>query len=342
MKRKIILMIVVLLSIGSAMAAGSWETGEMPYIPCMDGSVCWTTTRVFKDGTRSSEPLFHSMDLSTGKIQTRALGDWYLIQTDFQHNGTLIVREIDGKLQVAEWTSAGKWVAFGEYPFESTYSFWDYNIQQDVSRSVLAYLDGYFYYLASDGETTWIRRDDMQGEYYDYVVVPYYLPTFSPSGNLFTVFTINNDRNCIIETTDGNIFIPLEKKENLTLTPVVWIDDECILVWATDLDERSKDPIHYASEMNLYRWTDDSLTPVLSNAGTPVVATKGSGGFSYSYDPETERVVQLIYWAEDFYCVPTVMNISDGTATFIAETEHTSEYDEYCRSWDVVAWLIAR
>lgn len=66
-----------------------------------------------------------------------------------------------------------------------------------------------------------------------------------------------------------------------------------------------------------------------------------SAGYTSSYDPLSQQIAQLVYWAEDYFSVPTILNPATGFTVFIAETEHTDTYDDYCTSSDRITWLIA-
>ena len=331
MKRAILaLLLVSMLSI-TAFATASWETGRMPYKPSLPGKVCWTTMREYKEDDRR-EAIFHSMDLSTGEINTEQLDDWYLIQTDLSQNGTLIARHSDGLLQIAQYSLKGEWEPFLEYPYDNAYTNWDAATQLNYSRSVIAYIDGFLYYMMSDGSREWVRRDDMNGNVHDYAT-GYQTTIISPGGNLNGS---DFDHNKVIETADGSVFIIGRNSEkNRSYFPIAWIDDERLLLWARELDENRK---QYLYE---YSYADDKFTPVCNDAGEHILSVEGSSGYATSLHPSNDQIVQLVYWAEDYFSVPTVLSKKTGLPVFIAETEHTDSYDEYCTSSDRVIWLIA-
>lgn len=273
------------------------------------------------------------MDLSTVEIHTSELQDWYLIQADLSQTGTLIARQSNGMLQIAQYSSNGQWEPFLEYPYENAYTNWDASTQLDYARSVIAYMDGYLYYMMSDGEREWVCRDDMNGDVHDYLT-GYQMTQISPSGCLIG-FDI--DQNRIVETANGSTFIiGRNDAKNRSYFPIAWIDDERLLLWVRELDE-NRDQYLYE-----YSYRDDQFTPVCNEDGEHIRSVKGSSGYTASYDHTTNQVVQLVYWAEDYFSVPTVLNQSTGVPVFIAETEHTDSYDEYCTSSDRVIWLIAK
>ena len=329
----VLLLAVLLMDILTCSAFGlaSWETGKMPYKPSMSGEVCWTTMREYKEDLRK-EGIFHSMDLSTGKISTRPLYDWYLIQTDLSQNGTLIARHSDGILQIAQYSGKGKWSPFLEYSYDNTYTYWDASTNMNYFRSVIAYLDGRLYYMMSDGKKEWVRRDDMRGNVHDYST-GYRMSKISPSGKLDGV---DADDNKVVETADGSVYIIGRNDEkNRSYFPIVWLDDDRMLVRVRELDQNWDEYLYE------YSYADDKFTPVCNDKNEHILCVEGSAAYTASYNPSTTQVVQLVFWAEDFFCVPVVLNQSTGLPVFIAETEHTASYDEYCTTSDRVVWLTA-
>lgn len=331
MKRALLAVLLTIMFCGAALADAAWETGRMPYKPSLKGSVCWTGMRQYKDDNRK-EMLFHSMDLSTGKISTRELGDWYLIQTDLARNGTLIARQSEGMLQIARYSKDGTWKPFLEYPYDNDYRAWNPNYSMYHSRSVLAYLDGCLYYLMSDGEREWIRRDDMKGNVHDYSTGND-ASCISGSGCITGTDSQNDD---FIETIDGSIFmIGRNDDKRRSYFPIAWLDDDRLLLWVRELDD------NWAEYLYEYRYQDDTFTPVYNDKGEHILCETGSMGYSASINPDNGQIVQLVLWAEGYYDVPAVLKRSDGKPVFIAETQHTKTYDEYCTSIDRVIWLVA-
>ena len=330
MKRAVLSVLISLLLCCSALAAGPWETGRLPYRRNLKGSVCWTGMRIYHEG-RKAEPVFHSMDLSTGKISTRELGDWYLIQTDLRKNGTLIARHDGSTLQIAQYGDDGKWTPFLEYPVEADYTHWDTATAMNYTRPVIACQGGYLYYMMSDGEAEWVRRDDMKGHVRDYAH-GFQGTVISPGGSLWGT---DGDENKVVETAAGDVYIIGRNDEkNRSYFPIAWLNDERLLMWVRELDQ------NWDEYLYSYNFRSDSFTPVCDKKGKHILSTEGCSGFTSSLNPANGQIVQLIFWAEDFYCVPTVLDPSSGLPVFIAETEHTDKFDEHCTSSDRVSWLL--
>ena len=330
MKRAMLVLVLLLSICGIALADAAWETGRMPYKPGLKGSVCWTGMLEYKEDNRK-EMVFHSMDLSTGKISTRELDDWYLIHTDLTQNGTLIARQAEGMLQIARYSRDGTWKPFLEYAYANDYRAWDPNASMYHSRSVLAYLDGHLYYLMTDGEREWIRRDDMKGNVHDYSTGE--SGTCISGGGCITGYDSENDD--FIETIDGSVFmIGRNDDKNRSYFPIAWIDNDRLLLWVRELDENRNEYLYE------YSYQDDTFTPVYNDKGQHILCETGSMGRSASIDPANGQVVQLVLWAEGYYDVPAVLKRSTGKPVFIAETQHTKTYDEYCTGIDRISWLI--
>lgn len=331
MKCAVLSVLLLFVFVCNAFASASWETGEMPYTPSLSGSVCWTTMRKFKD-ERPCEAMFHSMDLSTGEIQTRGMNDWYIIATDLSQNGTLVARQNGGLLEIAQYSSNGSWEPFLKYPYDNSYTSWDASTTMNYNRSVMAYLNGCIYYVVSDDAHEWIRCEDINGNIHDYQT-GYLLTQISPNGNIDGV---DGDNNRVIETMDGSVFVIGRNAswENRRYFPVAWLDDERLLMWVRKLDNGS------AQYLYEYQYQDDQFTQVYNENGEPVLCVDGSDGYTSSYNPLNQQIAQLVYWAEDYFSVPTILNSATGLPVFIAETEHTDTYDDYCTSSDRITWLI--
>lgn len=305
----------------------AWETRKLPSDGSLRGVICWTGMRRYKSDDLN-EPVLHIMDLSTGEIQTQPRDTWYLIQTDYRANGTLIARQIEGKLQIAQWTAENRWETMLEYPFVSAYQRFAPGACKTYDNAVVAYMNGYLYYRSSRDGEMYLHRDDLQGNVYTYSLS--IGGPISPNG---VIVGENAERVFCIEEAGGKQEL-VRCEECYSFSPSVWLDDDRLLAWVrTDRD----------AELTLYMYdrSTQSLNPYLNGNGDLILYESGSEGNAGSIDPNSGNVLQMTLRGEGFYNVPTILNLTTGKPVFLAETEHTEEFDEFCE-FDIAVWLIAK
>ena len=304
----------------------AWETHKMPYSLKLQGIICWTGVREYKSNGLK-EPVLHTMDLSTGVIQTQPRDGWYLIQTDYHTNGTLLARQTNGKIQIAQWTRDGSWKPLLEYPFVNTYKQFGAGAAINYDDAVIAYMNGYLYYRSSDSGETHLHRDDLRGNTYTYSLANTTGP-ISPRGNLASW---NDEGILCIEEVDGKVEI-IPHSGYYSLRPFVWLDDGQLLLWVQTEKEAVK-------TLYLYECNTQSLDPYKTTNGDMIYYEYGSEGFSASVDPSNGNILQMVLCGEGFYNVPTILDLTTGKPVFVSETEHTEVYDEFCEH-DIAVWLI--
>ena len=330
--RKLALLLVLCLSRAFCHSAFpydlqyAWETRRLSYDGSLQGVICWTGMRRYKSGDLK-EPVLHIMDLSTGDIQTQPRDMWYLIQTDYRANGTLIARQIEGKLQIAQWTAENRWEAMLEYPFVSANKRFAPGAYMTYDNAIVAYMNGYLYYRSTQDGEIYLHRDDLHGNVYTYSLS--IGGPISPNG---TIVGENAERAFCIEDAGGKQEL-VRCGECYSFSPCVWLDDDRLLAWVRmDRD----------AELTLYMYdrSTHNLNPYLNGNGELILYETGSEGNAGSVDPNSGNVLQMMLCGEGFYNVPTILNLTTGKPVFLAETEHTEDFDEFCE-FDIAAWLIA-
>lgn len=332
MRRVIALLILCLMVMNlccSALAYTpwyAWETQKMPYSAKLQGMICWTGVRVYKDNGLI-QPVLHTMDLSTGVIQTKPREEWYLIQTDYRSNGTLMARQIENRIQIVQWNMESNWEPLLEYPFVGTYEQYGPGASMSYDDAVVAYMNGCLYYRSSESGETHLHRDDLHGNVFAYSLVNTTGP-ISPSG---TLASRNGEGILCIEKVGGEPEI-IADNGYYSLRPVVWLDDDRLLIWVRSNKEA-------AMTLYLYECSTQSMDPFMTAHGDMILYEYGSEGFSASVDPSSGNILQMVLCGEGFYDVPTILDLTTGKPVFVSETEHTKEYDEFCEH-DIAVWLI--